>query len=77
MGDVQLVTNETVTTARGRGRVEVCSASGVWGTVCDEKWDDDDAKVVCRGLGFNGTRRLYKQSVLYTTLPPSLWIVFQ
>ncbi|KAL5460317.1 hypothetical protein EMCRGX_G033759 [Ephydatia muelleri] len=48
-GDIRLMAG----TSSNEGRVEVCY-NCVWGTVCDSGWDDKDAQVVCRQLGFSG-----------------------
>ncbi len=32
------------------GRVEVCGGDGEWGTVCDDGWTSNNARVVCEQL---------------------------
>ena len=57
--DVRLVDGET----ESSGRLEVFYG-GVWGTICSEGWDFDDADVACRQLGFRGAFMLLGNDVV-------------
>ena len=46
------------------GRVEICSANS-WGTVCDDSFNNNAARVVCRQLGYsNGTARKHMITII-------------
>lgn len=34
------------------GRVEFCQET-IWTSLCDQNWDKEDARVVCRELGYS------------------------
>lgn len=59
---VQLCTEGAIRLMDGatdmEGRVEVCVGRR-WGTVCDDAWSVEDARVACGQLGFSRLSELF------------------
>ena len=44
------------------GFIEIKGSNGIWGGICDDLWDQPDADVVCRMLGYPSAETVYTQS---------------
>ena len=49
-GDTRLTNGN----AEHEGRVEMCSAQYMWGTICNRQWTEANSNVVCHSLGYGG-----------------------
>ena len=47
-GSLRLEEDEVAT---NKGRLEIC-INNMWGTICNDSFDNNDAKVVCTQMGY-------------------------
>ena len=66
---MRLIGNDNVGAA---GRVEVF-LGGQWGTICDRTWDNKDASVVCKQLGYQGGFA-FRATKIYNETTGLIWI---
>ncbi|XP_072394496.1 serine protease svh-1-like isoform X2 [Diabrotica undecimpunctata] len=56
----------------GEGRVEI-KHNGIWGTICDDDFNEDAAKVVCKSLGYKGRSFVKKDAFFGAGFGP-IWL---
>ena len=52
--------------SENEGRVEICYENQ-WGTVCNHGWSSENARVVCRQLGFQSLGKLSGRFIKFVT----------
>lgn len=62
-GAIRKIRNNNGTPYRGAGRIDVCSGNQ-WGTVCDDYFDNNDARVACRQLGYSDQSNNYMHTLI-------------
>ena len=55
------------------GRVEILY-NGVWGTICSDGWNINNAIVTCRSMGFSGVNAFYVTSSQYGAGIDPIWL---
>ena len=60
MGEVPLPIRLVDGNVPNAGRVEL-RIGDKWGTICGNRWDMDNAEVVCRSLGYYGAMKVLKK----------------
>lgn len=55
-----------------QGNVEIYH-KGMWGGICDDEWDKDEAKVACRSLGYPGAE-MATNGARYGYSPAIIWM---
>ena len=68
-GAIRLINGSNAT----EGTVEVCNGTR-YGTVCDDHWDELDARVVCRQLGYSGGAVALKQAFFGSSLSRPIYL---
>ena len=48
----------------GAGTIEICT-DHIWGLISDAGWNDIDAEVVCRQLGYQTESEEYQQNYFF------------